>query len=190
MKQIKVIFIFALVLVCAVLLGMTPGSAQAAPLLSSWFFEDDMESGLSQWDCWGSGGNFCMYLSASNNNTSILLDAYNGFETVGRRVTISPFVSGMSCKATMFFKPYTHPGYSTTPPYSGQLEVIDYNTWTYNKIKTFTYIYVPFNGGWNTVTTASWTPPRPDIFVRMVFNNPTTTSKILDVDLLRVSCTW
>jgi len=185
MKPIKVIFAMLIILACtAAFFVATPRIAQAAHLQSGWFFEDDMENGWAPWECWEPPRSNCYRVSTSANDYFVL-DTFNSLATVGRKVTISPFDSDMSCKATMFIKPE-----SGSAPFSGQLEVIDYNTWNYIKIKTFTYIYVPFNGGWNTVTTTSWTPPDPDIFVRTVFNNPTTNDKELQVDLLRVSCTW
>jgi len=186
MKPIKVIFAMLIVVVCAAFFIATPRIAQAAPLMSSWFFEDDMEGDWSPWECWGSTGSSCLWMTIYSNtpNSSVILRANKGFETVGRRVTLSPFDEDMSCKATMFFRPYSGSG-----SFSGQLEVIDYNTWNYIKVKTYTYIYLPTPGAWNTVTTASFTPPGPNIFVRMLFNSP-TSYKQLEVDLLRISCSW
>jgi len=188
MKPIKVIFAMLIVVVCAAFFIATPRNAQAAPLMASWFFEDDMESGLSPWSCWEGPGTNCYSVDTSSNTYFVLeANTLNSMINLGRRVTMGVFDYDMSCKATMFIKRQ-----SGAAPFTGQLEVIQYNTLNYLSIKQFSYTPPPppFNNNWTAITTSSWSPPGPDLFIRLVFNNPTHSAKSLQVDLLRVSCSW
>lgn len=192
MKPIKVIFALMIVVVCAAFFVATPRNVQAAPLMGSWAFEDDMESGTWPWLCGVSTesiNNRCSWVHGQGN-VWVDLQIQNGWGEIGQKFTI-PFTgnptSQLSCKATMFIRRG-----SGAAPFTGNLEVLDYNTWTYINVKPFSLT----KSGWVAITTNTWSPPRPDpytppdVYIRTVHLNSTGSTKTLQVDLLRVSCTW
>jgi hypothetical protein len=197
MKPIKVIFIIALVLLCATFVGMNTGKVRAASSqqINIWSFGDSFENYDSagvwvtdRWECWAAPTTYpngCSWVFSGTGANYASLGVKSGLSTIGRPVTLSAFKSGrtLRCIARMYVRPY-----SNTPP-SGQLEVIDASTWNYISVKTFT-LGTGTGQPWASITTPQWTPPHKDVYVRMVLYGDGQNTKSIDVDALGISCNW
>ena len=173
-------------------------AAQPAYAAGNWQVTDGFESNpAATWSCWNSvqDPNFvngCNIGFGSPNphggtHTS-WIQANSGWSDVGRAATVNPFVPGQLpvCAARIWGRTLTF-----NSQLHGQLEVIDVDTWTYVAIKPFTFTVGNDYLIWRSITTAVWTPPHRNIFVRIgLIGENNNELDALEVDDLIVSCVY
>jgi hypothetical protein len=195
MNQIKRLIILAII----ILIVVGTISTQPAKAISFWSFSDNMENNpQATWSCWheNAADPNCQYFNNLAAHSGVIFaevfDRYGGWSDIGRPVTIGS--SGLfTCTATMYARSGSQS--LTLPrtyfPASGQLEVLDYNSWTYISVKPFTVpAWDQLHYTYTQITTGSWNVRSGQkIFVRLgAFRPPAGVLQGIFADDLSISC--